>query len=108
MKTTSKRPRGRPKHADLLTPAEWRTVHAAQHGLSIAEIASRRRVSVNAVKFHLGNAYAKLGIKDRRGLRAWFRAPRDSALAIAAPASMGIESVGQIARSVSDLAVAEA
>ena len=29
-----KRPRGRPRHADLLTPAEWRTVHAVQHGMT--------------------------------------------------------------------------
>jgi DNA-binding CsgD family transcriptional regulator/catechol 2,3-dioxygenase-like lactoylglutathione lyase family enzyme len=108
MKQTKKRPRGRPRHADLLTPAEWRTVHAAQHGMSNAQIAIRRGISVNAVKFHLANAYTKLGLRDRRGLRAWFRAPRDSALAAATPTTMRIESVGQIARSVGDIAVAEA
>jgi DNA-binding NarL/FixJ family response regulator len=75
-----KRPRGRPPHADVLTPAEWRTVHAAQHGLSNPEIARRRGVSVDAVKFHLANAFAKLGLRNRRELRAWFRAPRGSAL----------------------------
>ena len=41
-----KRPRGRPPHADLLTPSEWRTVHAVQHGMTNAEIARRRGVSV--------------------------------------------------------------
>jgi DNA-binding NarL/FixJ family response regulator len=36
-----KRPRGRPPHADVLTPAEWRTVYAVQHGMTNAEIARR-------------------------------------------------------------------
>ncbi len=81
MKAAVKRARGRPKHADLLTPSEWRTVHAVQHGLSNAEIARRRGVSVDAVKYHVANALAKLGLPDRKALRAWFRAPRDGALA---------------------------
>ena len=81
MKRVTKRPRGRPPHADLLTPAEWRTVHAVQHGMTNAEIARRRGVSVNAVKFHMANALAKLNLRNRRELRAWFRAPNDSALA---------------------------
>jgi len=105
-----KRPRGRPRHADLLTPSEWRTVHAVQHGLTNAEIARRRGVSVDAVKFHVTNALAKLGLRDRRALRAWFRAPRDSALASNRSTPMRnsqLESIGQIARSVSDIAVAE-
>src|SRR3954466_9470630 len=76
-----KRARGRPKHADLLTPSEWRTVHAVQHGMTNAEIARRRGVSVDAVKFHVANALAKLGLRDRKALRTWFRAPRDGALA---------------------------
>ena len=53
-----KRPRGRPPHSDLLTPSEWRTVHAVQHGMTNAEIARRRGVSVNAVKYHVANALA--------------------------------------------------
>jgi DNA-binding CsgD family transcriptional regulator/catechol 2,3-dioxygenase-like lactoylglutathione lyase family enzyme len=108
-----KRPRGRPPHADVLTPAEWRTVHAVQHGLSNTEIARRRRVSVEAVKFHVANALAKLGLKNRRELRAWFRAPRGSAMAhvkdieekhVTGP---GITHLGQVARSVSDIAASE-
>jgi DNA-binding CsgD family transcriptional regulator len=75
-----KRPRGRPPHADVLTPSEWRTVHAVQHGMSNAEIARRRGVSVDAVKFHVANALAKLGLRNRRELRAWFRAPAAGAL----------------------------
>jgi DNA-binding CsgD family transcriptional regulator/catechol 2,3-dioxygenase-like lactoylglutathione lyase family enzyme len=105
-----KRGRGRPRHADLLTPAEWRTVHAIQHGMTNAEVARRRGISVNAVKFHVANALAKLGLKDRRALRAWFRTPRDAALARMSRQAMTtivISSVGQIARSVSDTAASE-
>jgi len=104
-----KRPRGRPKHADLLTPSEWRTVHAVQHGMTNAEIARRRGVSVDAVKYHVANALAKLGLKDRKALRAWFRAPRDGALAQAkeTPMETQLGPIGQIARSVGDIAASE-
>ena len=106
-----KRPRGRPRHADLLTPAEWRTVHAVQHGMTNVEIARRRGVSVDAVKFHVANALAKLGLRDRRALRSWFRAPRDSALAETGgdtmEANIKISSIGQIARSVSNTPASE-
>ncbi len=105
------RPRGRPKHADLLTPAEWRTVHALQHGMTNAEVARRRGISVNAVKFHVSNALAKLGLPDRRALRAWFKAPRDSAVSAGRRRTMTAEfplgPIGQIARSVSDIAASE-
>ena len=106
-----KRPRGRPPHADLLTPSEWRTVHAVQHGMTNAEVARRRGVSVNAVKYHLANAMAKLGLRNRRELRAWFRAPRDSALAnergTTMDKDMKLGAIGQIARSVGDIQVSE-
>jgi DNA-binding CsgD family transcriptional regulator/catechol 2,3-dioxygenase-like lactoylglutathione lyase family enzyme len=104
-----KRTRGRPPHADVLTPAEWRTVHAVQHGMSNAEIARRRGVSVDAVKFHMTNALAKLGLKNRRELRDWFRAPHGSALTNKEKGmdEPRITQLGQIARSVSDTAVSE-
>jgi DNA-binding CsgD family transcriptional regulator/catechol-2,3-dioxygenase len=104
-----KRPRGRPPSADLLTPAEWRTVHAVQHGMTNAEIARRRGVSVDAVKFHVANALAKLNLRNRRELRAWFRAPDNSALARRKPLknSEKLTGVGQIARSVSDIQASE-
>jgi catechol 2,3-dioxygenase-like lactoylglutathione lyase family enzyme len=75
-----------------------------------AEAARRRGISVNAVKFHIANALAKLGLKDRRALRAWFRVPRDAALANVSRQPMKSHSrgsIGQIARSVSDTAVSE-
>lgn len=97
-----KRPRGRPPHADLLTPAEWRTVWAVQHGMTNVEISRRRGISVNAVKFHVTNALAKLGLPDRKALRTWVRTgerPVNTELKLGA--------VGQIARSVSDTAASE-
>ena len=97
-----KRPRGRPKHADLLTPAEWRTVYAVQHGLTNVAIAKRRGVSVDAVKFHMTNALAKLGLKDRKALRAWFRTGD-----IDVSTELKLGPVGQIARSVGDIKVSE-
>ena len=106
-----KRPRGRPPHADLLTPAEWRTVHAIQHGMTNVEVARRRGISINAVKFHVANALAKLNLRNRRELRAWFRAPRDSALEKRGRTTMEpqvkLGAIGQIARSVSDTAASE-
>jgi DNA-binding CsgD family transcriptional regulator/catechol 2,3-dioxygenase-like lactoylglutathione lyase family enzyme len=105
-----KRARGRPRHADLLTPAEWRTVHALQHGMTNAEVALRRGISVSAVKYHVTNALSKLGLPDRRALRAWFRAPRDSALAKTRIKKMKMKplgAIGQVARSVSDTAASE-
>jgi DNA-binding CsgD family transcriptional regulator/catechol 2,3-dioxygenase-like lactoylglutathione lyase family enzyme len=104
-------PRGRPPHADILTPAEWRIVHAIQHGMTNREIAARRGVSVDAVKYHVANAFAKLGLNNRKALRQWFRAPRHSALGqretVTEEAHM-IGSLGQVSRSVRDIKEAEA
>jgi len=104
--------RGRPPAADVLTPAEWRIVHAVQHGMSNREIAQRRGVSLDAVKFHLSNALGKLGLANRQALRRWFRAPAASLLAREGrPAMMNPVQLGalaQIARGVRDLAASEA
>jgi DNA-binding CsgD family transcriptional regulator/catechol 2,3-dioxygenase-like lactoylglutathione lyase family enzyme len=114
-----RRPRGRPPHGDVLTPAEWRIVNAVRHGLGNAEIARRRGVSVDAVKYHVGNAIAKLGLPDRRALRNWRGVPADSPLrpdntrkdatmtvtATMTPGSLG--PIGQISRTVKDIAQAE-
>ena len=68
-------------------------------------------MSVDAVKFHVANALAKLGLPDRKALRAWFRAPRDTALAKTRSKTMDtnlkLGPIGQIARSVSDIAASE-
>jgi DNA-binding CsgD family transcriptional regulator/predicted enzyme related to lactoylglutathione lyase len=113
------RPRGRPRHDDVLTPAEWRIVNAVRHGLSNAQIAKRRGISVDGVKYHVENAIAKLGLRDRRELRRWRGAPKDSALRRAANTTTTNEghsmapgtqlgSIGQISRTVKDIAKAEA
>ena len=103
--------RGRPPHEDVLTPAEWRIVHAVQHGMSNREIARRRGISVDAVKYHVANALAKLGLADRRALKRWFKAPKHSALARkggSVEANVELGHIGQISRTVSDVRRAEA
>jgi DNA-binding CsgD family transcriptional regulator len=101
--------RGRPPHDDVLTPAEWRTVHAVKHGMTSRQIAERRGISIDAVKYHVANALAKLGIANRKELRQWHRAPKDGALKdrkMNSPLVLG--SIAQIARSVQDIKEAEA
>jgi DNA-binding CsgD family transcriptional regulator len=101
--------RGRPPHDDVLTPAEWRTVHAVKHGMTSRQIAERRGISIDAVKYHIANALAKLGLANRKELRQWHRAPKDGALkdnTMNSPPVLG--SIAQIARSVQDIKLAEA
>jgi DNA-binding CsgD family transcriptional regulator/catechol 2,3-dioxygenase-like lactoylglutathione lyase family enzyme len=104
---SSKSRRGRPPHDDVLTPTEWRIVHAVQHGMTNREIAARRGVSVDTVKFHLDNIRAKLGIDSKRSLRTWFRSPQGSALAQQeqelSVSALSLGPIGQIARSVRDI-----
>jgi DNA-binding CsgD family transcriptional regulator/predicted enzyme related to lactoylglutathione lyase len=104
------RARGRPPHDDQLTPMEWTTVEWVRHGLSNRQIAERRGVSVDAVKFHVGNVLAKLGLADRRQLRRWDGVRRDSALKRRETdmADMALGPIGQISRTVADLAVSQA
>ena len=77
---TVSRPRGRPPHPDVLTPAEWQVLDWWRHGVSRAEIARRRGTSVDAVKYHLANIGDKLGVRGR-DLRHWPGVPAASSLA---------------------------
>src|ERR1700685_2661719 len=101
--------RGRPPHDDVLTPAEWRTVHAVKHGMTSREIAERRGISIDAVKYHVANALAKLGLANRKALRHWHQAPKQSALNHLETAvntrltPMTLGPIGQISRSVSNI-----
>lgn len=107
----TKRGRGRPPYDDVLTPAEWRTVQAVRHGLTNAEIARRRGISLPAVKHHVEHAIAKLGLENRRGLRAWNGVPKASRLAkekLTMEPNMTVNGLGQIARSVRSAANSEA
>lgn len=105
---TAARPRGRPAHGDVLTPAEWRVVEAVRHGMSNPTIARGQGVSLDAVKYHVANALLKLGLENRKALRLWDGVRRDSSLSrtphMSQPVTIG--PIGQIARSVSDIAAA--
>jgi DNA-binding CsgD family transcriptional regulator/catechol 2,3-dioxygenase-like lactoylglutathione lyase family enzyme len=102
--------RGRPPHDDLLTPSEWTVVEWVRHGLSNRQIAARRGVSADAVKFHLGNVLAKLGLANRRQLRRWDGVRRDSAIGRKdrdMSEGIGLATIGQVSRSVADIADSE-
>ncbi|HEU4600950.1 MAG TPA: VOC family protein [Steroidobacteraceae bacterium] len=101
--------RGRPAHDDVLTPAEWRTLHAIQHGSSARQIARQTGVSADAVKYHVENIRAKLGAIDTKTLRHRLTISRNSKLrGVAVQTSNAISAVGQIARSVRDSQASEA
>jgi DNA-binding CsgD family transcriptional regulator/catechol 2,3-dioxygenase-like lactoylglutathione lyase family enzyme len=96
--------RGRPAHDDVLTPAEWRTVHAVKHGMTSRQIAERRGISIDAVKYHVANALGKLGLATRRELRHWHQVPRGGALKEAGMnTQLQLGPIAQIARSVRDI-----
>jgi DNA-binding CsgD family transcriptional regulator/catechol 2,3-dioxygenase-like lactoylglutathione lyase family enzyme len=109
--------RGRPPHDDVLTPAEWAVVHAVRHGLSNARIAVRRGISRDAVKFHVRNAVAKLGLRGRADLQRWAGVPKNSALyrrlnnretAMTDTQKLRLGPIGQISRTVRDIDEASA
>lgn len=71
---------GRPRHDDLLTPAEWKVAEQVRHGMTNRRIAERMGVSLDAVKFHVGNALSKLGFSNREELRLWDGVAKGTAL----------------------------
>ncbi len=62
---------GRPRHPDVLTPAEWRVLEALREGGTNAEIGARLGISADAVKYHVSNMLGKLELRDRHALAAW-------------------------------------
>ena len=103
--------RGRPPHADVLTPAEWKVAEAVRHGLSNPRIARLQGVSLDAVKFHVANMLAKLGLKSRVELRMWDGVRADSVLKqrrTVMPSNASLGPLAQIARTVSDIDSAKA
>jgi len=104
------RDRGRPRHGDVLTPAEWRVVEFVRHGLTNRAIAERQGVSMDAVKFHVANALAKLGLDSRKELRRWTGVRAESALKgkDGAMVEVNLGAIGQVSRSVSDIEAASA
>jgi DNA-binding CsgD family transcriptional regulator/catechol 2,3-dioxygenase-like lactoylglutathione lyase family enzyme len=104
------KPRGRPRYDDVLTPAEWRTVQSVRHGLSNAKIARLRGISLDAVKFHVENAVAKLGLDNRNALRMWRGIPKPSPLhrkENVMSASLNLGPIAQISRWVKDIKQSE-
>jgi predicted enzyme related to lactoylglutathione lyase/DNA-binding CsgD family transcriptional regulator len=109
------RRRGRPPHPDLLTPAEWAVLDLVRHGLRRPEIARRRRTSVDAVKYHLANISAKLGV-ETRDLRRWPGIPVTSTLAArrsrpdmttSNSTTTALGTIGQVSLHIRDVARAE-
>jgi len=103
---------GRPKHTDVLTPAEWKVAEQVRHGLSNRRIAERNGVSPDAVKFHVGNVLGKLGFSSRAELRLWGGVAQGTALARRRAAmdgetpEDGYVMLGQVARSTRNTAAA--
>ena len=101
--------RGRPPHDDTLTPMEWTTVEWVRHGLTNRDIAARRGVTLDAVKFHVGNVLGKLGLDNRRQLRRWAGVSAASALKGSdTMEATPLGPIGQVSRTVGDIAAAEA
>jgi DNA-binding CsgD family transcriptional regulator/catechol 2,3-dioxygenase-like lactoylglutathione lyase family enzyme len=103
--------RGRPPFADILTPAEWRVVEGVRHGMTNREIAARRGISLDAVKFHVANALDKLDLPNRAALRTWDGVARASALSGDHSSMIDTQplgAIGQISRTVKDIVAARA
>lgn len=56
------------KHGVSLTEKEYITLSDLSQGLSNSQIAAKQYVSINTVKTHLKNLYAKLEVRDRINL----------------------------------------
>jgi DNA-binding CsgD family transcriptional regulator/catechol 2,3-dioxygenase-like lactoylglutathione lyase family enzyme len=105
----SKNGPGRPRHGDVLTPAEWIVAEQVRHGMTNRGIAERMGVSLDAVKFHVSNALSKLQFSGREQLRLWDGVAKGTALHQRRSA-MGAKTMsdsfmmlGQIARTASDV-----
>jgi DNA-binding CsgD family transcriptional regulator len=57
--------RGRPRHADILTPREWQVLELIEAGLTNEEIAERLGISFGTAKYHVGEIISKLGVETR-------------------------------------------
>lgn len=97
----------------MLTPTEWQVLDWVRHGVGRAEIARRRGVSVNAVKYHLANISDKLGVRGRQ-LRLWPGIPATTKLAqkrtdpiMPSSSAPALGAIGQISLSIRDVARAE-
>ena len=51
-----------------LTPAETRVALAIHEGLVVKTIASRQKVSGDAIRYHVKNLFKKIGVRNQREL----------------------------------------
>jgi DNA-binding CsgD family transcriptional regulator len=65
-------PEGWPKLMQSLTAKEQVVAVMVADGMTNREVAADLYLSVKAIEYHLGNIFAKLGIRSRRELRAAF------------------------------------
>ncbi len=71
MSSRIKRPPGRPRHPDVLTPVEWAILLHIRDGMTNAEIAQLRRCRIDTVKYHVANIIGKLEVTGRQTLAQW-------------------------------------
>ncbi|HEX6139570.1 MAG TPA: LuxR C-terminal-related transcriptional regulator [Candidatus Limnocylindria bacterium] len=110
----SPRGRGRPPHPDVLTPAEWAVLDLVRHGLNRRQVAERRGIGPDAVKYHLANIGDKLGVRGIRRLRHWPGYPATSPIArsrketpMQSATGIALGPIGQVSLSIRDVARAE-
>jgi len=64
------------RSAPEMTDRETEVAHLIEQGMTNAEIAAELFITPKAVEYHLGNIYAKFGLKERRQLRRLLGDPR--------------------------------
>lgn len=64
-----------PRPLGRLTPQELAVARLVSEGRSNKEVAAELFVSVKTIEFHLGNVYAKLGVRTRTQLTRLLAAP---------------------------------
>jgi len=58
--------RGRPPHADVLTPREWEVLALIRQGLTNEEIAARLGISESGARYHVSEILSKLSVRSRQ------------------------------------------
>lgn len=62
----------RPSTQPTLTPREWEVLEFLAIGLADKEIAANLSISIRTVRTHLEHVRAKLALRSRRALGAWY------------------------------------
>jgi DNA-binding CsgD family transcriptional regulator len=65
MRVIPKRSRGRPRHPDILTPAEWRVMAGLRARKTNVQIARDEHISVHTVRSHVSSILGKLNVSSR-------------------------------------------